>query len=164
MNKTIFKVATGISLLLMIATLANAQQSQPQNDIDYLETKMTRIADFQGDFLDFTKSQTRDTREYEAVERLLDNATQVYEYLYSLHRLLLVYDQISCKADKQPVARAIRSSIYRYNQNIDSLIKQANTSLSFTKIPAIATAGTQYKDDLRDIKAKLEAIKSNIGE
>lgn len=161
MNKSVLKTALCIAVLLVTATVASAQQSKQNADLDYIEVKQKRLNEYQRDFLDFSTSHKRDIEERGLLLQLAGVASTAQTYLDSIWNLVYINNNLSCKSDKAMVASLAEFQIKHYIKTLALEISTVNNNISFTKIPAVATSGTQLKDDLREIIAKLEAIKFN---
>lgn len=161
MNKSVLKTALCVAVLLITTTAASAQQSKSKADLEYIETKKKRLNEYQKDFLDFYSTHKRDLEERNLLLELAGVASNAHTYLDSIWNLIYIYNNLSCKPDKSMVASLAEFQIKDHIKMLALEISTVNNNISFTKIPAVATSGTQLKDDLREIITKLEAIKFN---
>ncbi len=161
MDKTILKITLCLAMSMMLAFAAYGQQSKPISDLDYIESKMKRLKDYRQDLMDVAKFHKNDLAEYGAVLGVYEAALNVDEYLNSSWSLVYIYSNLSCEIDRAMVASMAKLQIGTYVRKIGTEIGAINSNLSITKTAAIAIAGTRLKDELREIKDRLEAIKLN---
>ena len=145
-------------ILMLVPTQSFSQQPKRQAEVDFIQIKIKRFIDYQQDFLGFCESRRNDTTEYGIASDLNTVASQIYDYLDSTRTLLYIWDNLSCKPDREKVRWIILDQIRDYAKRIDISIKFVNSRLSFTRIPAMANSGTQMKEDLREIKTLFESI------
>ena len=146
------------TILFLCPTNSFSQQAKKQSSLDSLQAKMGRLVNYQNDFIDFAKSQHHDSLEYEVVTSFNVVSNEVFEYVSSTRTLLYIYENLSCDVDRTLAKTMIKKQLNGYLQMLDNDIKTVNIGLSDVKTPAIATSGTQLKEDLREIKMLLEQL------
>lgn len=165
MNKTILKITLCVVVHMMATVSTYAQQGkmiQPSKaslDMNFLEAKIKRITNHQNDFLDFVNPINGGFEGREQTLELFHAAFRFSEILDSVVNLLFIYNKLSCQSDKAIVASLANMLILQCAEKIESEITSINNGLSSIKKTAIVLSGTQFKEDLREIKDRLETIK-----
>lgn len=122
---------------------------------------MKRLKNYRQDFLDLAKPRNNEFGGAASAKELAEVTLRVDEYLNSTWTLVYIYSNLSCEPDKAMVRSVAKTQVSYYVKTIEIEVRMVNGSLSSTKTHAIAMSGTQLKDDLREIIARLEAIKFN---
>src|SRR5262249_54828445 len=99
--------------------------------------------------------------EYEIAFNLFNISSIESEYISNIQTMLNIHQQVSCRSDKDIVWLEVKRSRDYYLLLIDNDIKSINLDISTSKSPAIATSGTQLKDDLRDVKTFFQSLRSD---
>ena len=159
MNKTILKAALCVAALMMAALPVYAQQTKPDSDVDYIEAKMKRVWNHRRDLFEFAGSNKRDIVEVNIALELVEIADAAHDNLDIIKTFIFIRNKMSCKNDKDVVEAMAQLQIDYYALQMGPKIDLVNLNLSRTKVPAIAVTGTQLKDDLREIKDRLQSIK-----
>lgn len=161
MIKALLKNGFRAIALLIVATSVYAQQLQKVTDIDFIEIKAKRLFNHRSDFIDFINPENGSFVGRDETERLLATATNVYDRLSTLENMLYIHSKLTCRPDKAMVASFAKMEIQHSVGIIEIELKFINGYLTVIKSPAIVASGTQLRDDLREIKERLEAIKFN---
>ncbi len=159
-NKRGLKRAWFVVALVVLAVLS--AQSKPQSDADYLAAKARLFNNYAQDFLDFSKAHTNNIDEYEISLDLLVTAQAVADYLDATSTLLTVYDDISCDSDRVRVRPLIRTQLAAYAAQIGRNISRVNLNLSYTKIQGVAVTAGRMKEDMREVKDKLDSLRASL--
>jgi hypothetical protein len=145
--------------VISITMVSHAFAQQPkQSNQDFLQAKFQRFINYETDFNAFARGSNL---EWEIPIDLSNVAASASEYLLATQAFLQIYDQLSCEADRGKAWPLITQKLGYYAKQIDTSIKTVNRGLSYTKAPAVATSGTQMKEDLREVKAFFESIRPN---
>ena len=153
------QIALSIVLLFCISVQSSAQKIKSKLDpkLDIILEKAKRCANYSKDFIDFARSHVDDS-EFEGASKLSTLAGNTYDYISGAYTILQIYDLLSCEADRSKVKPLINIQINLYVSMIESAIVEINSNLAATKMPAIATSGIKFKEDLREVKSLLESI------
>lgn len=156
-----------ISLIVFIlpVTLSFSQPFTKQSDLDFLKKERDRFSNYAQEFLDIAESHPidlvnpvnpleRDT----TIQGLYYVASTVFDHLFASYMVLALYRGVSSKTDRAGMRPLIKEALNYYARQVDDEIKVVNLALSHTESPAIATFGTQMKEELREIKSRLKSI------
>jgi hypothetical protein len=98
----------------------------------------------------------------EEADFLEQTAFDIQERLYASNAMLRMYDNISCKADRAKVKTILKAQLDYSSWRLNEAITRTSGSLSFIKIPALATEGLRMKDDLRAAKDKMDNLSASL--
>jgi hypothetical protein len=121
-----------------------------------------RFQEYQGDFVDFAKSQRPFSQERETSDDLSAIAERIGDYLQSTTTLLEVYASVSREADRVRIQPIIKSQASEFAKKIETDLPLVNTKVANTKIPAVATTGDRMKQDMRDAKIFFDSVQSSF--
>lgn len=74
------------------------------------------------------------------------------DQILHVHNLLSIYSMLKDDGDKRRTKAVISICIKTVTDGIDLDIKRINLGLTYQKNPAVVTAATNLKDDLRALK------------
>ena len=97
-------------------------------------------------------------REFETTVFLENISASVGERLIALHFALRMFDSISCESDREKVKYIVKAQIDWSAELINYDRDRVAGMLPFVKIPSTARMGLRMKDDMREVKEKLDAI------
>lgn len=157
MTTPICRSLISITLAVVLSANAAAQQSKQSNQ-EFLQAKSRRFINYGTDFAAFARGSNL---EWEIPMDLGNIAASTGDFITAAQAFLDIYDQLSCQADRSKTWSVIKRNLDYYGKQIDNFVKTVNNGLSFTKAPAVATSGTQMKEDLRELKAFFESIQPN---
>lgn len=161
MSRIILKIILCIAVLFVAALPVYAQQAKLGADIEFIEKKITRMSNYAGDFLDFVNPQRGNFEGRVQTAELFHSAVRFDELLNSLATLLVIYNKLACQSDKVAISPLVESDVRGCAKKIGTTLASINDLLAAIKTPAIVVVGTQFKDDLRETRARLEAIRLN---
>lgn len=163
MNRRILCYGLALAGCLLSAPSRFASpQSKPRTSWQLLNTKVKLFNDYARDFIEFAKSQHRNTLEYEICFGLQNVAERAADHADSASTSLEIYGNVSCTSDRAKIQPVVRAQLSYYVKQLDSEVSEVNSDLSDTKIPAVATTGIRLKDDLRDLKAILNSLQASM--
>jgi hypothetical protein len=160
MNMPLF---LGRSLLIVLGIVfgssAVGRSSKPQSDVDFLAGQQKRFANYQHDFVDFSRTQTG-TIEFELLTDLGYVASVNAERTDSIRTLIEIYGATTCKPDQSMVQAHLKDQLDYYLKITDFDLRSINSDLANTRLPAISQTAINMKNDLRDLRTKFAAIKN----
>jgi hypothetical protein len=136
--------------------LAYAQTGQISDEIVVLKSGK-RFVEYAQDFIQFSRAGSTDEREL-AMD-LNKTASAASEYLNAVLTLLKIYDDLSCKEDRDRIRPVIEAELHFYSKNVELLIKEANLDIAQTRMPGVAAEGTRMRDDLRQAESTFDSTK-----
>jgi hypothetical protein len=98
----------------------------------------------------------------QAVEFLDATATRAEDRLDAAKTMLDMYDNISCKPDRDKVRLVLKEHLAMYSWLMDHEADRTAGFLQFAKVPAAAQLGLRMKDDMRAAKGKLDEIGTSL--
>lgn len=138
------------------------QTTDSRTNWQYLTEKMHLLRDYHKDFLAFARSLTNEGAEYEILNDLEAVADINEERLDTARILIHVYEDMSCKNDRLVVKDVLKEQLRHYVKLIDLDIDVVNDRLSRTTRPAVSQTAIRMKDDLRDVRAKLDTLRTSL--
>lgn len=134
--------------------------SQSRSDIRDLAAKKTALFKDSSDLTAMANSLQGD--EGAVVERLSTKHELTVMAIDATIGFYSVYEQMQCEADRATARAVLKNRLGLYSELIDGEADFVTRSLPMTKLPAIAQAGLQLRDDLRAAKGKLDAIAASL--
>jgi len=116
-----------------------------------------RFIEYSQDFIQFSRGTSAD--EGQVAMDLSTTASQAGDYLGAVLTLLTIYDDLSCKEDRDRIRPVIEAELRFYSKDMALLTKSANLSIGLIKMPGIAAEGTRMRDDLRQAESTFDSIK-----
>jgi len=152
-------LAHSVATLFLGAILVGSVSAQQprQSNSEFLRAKSRRFIDYQRDFLSFAR-ESKGGDDWAIPSNLHTAASTISEYLFATRSFLEIYDHLSCPSDRANARSILRREFAYYAKQIDGYVDTVNLGLSYTRAPAVATSGTQMKEDLRELKAFFEAV------
>jgi hypothetical protein len=149
-----------IMVFILPATSLFSESFTKQSDEDFLKKESDRFSNYAEDFTQFGKSQLSESNysEGETASRLLTVATLTNHYSHASWVLLAIYKRLCCNTDRANMKPVIKGELNFYAGQVGIYIDWVNNEISYTKVPAIAVSGTKMKEDMREIKSRLESI------
>jgi hypothetical protein len=135
---------------------ASAQSGRPTDQLTVAQSNK-RFINYQKDFLEFSRAGSAD--EGQVALDLSTTASQAADYLNAVLTLLTIYDDLSCKEDRDRIRSVIDAEVRFYSKNFELLTREANLDIAQTKMPGVAAEGTRMRDDLRQAKSTFDSIK-----
>ena len=147
-----------IPILTAIGGIPVAKQiEQPQLSELYLKEKQQVFIDYSKDFISFAKAHQAEGLEFQIPFDLATIADMNRERIGAAEVLLDIYENMTCEKDRVFVNSQLKQQFLYDVQGIDLDIKSVNVSLSHTTLPGVSQTAIRMKDDLREVRAKLDA-------
>jgi hypothetical protein len=137
-------------------------QSSPTPTLASLTPFQKRFTDYQQDFLQMSKAGPAPSVEYDIETDLANIAGQALDYIDSTTALVFIYENLSCENDKAMTRAIARPQISTYVKMVAALANEANTNLSYTKVPAVSTTAINMKADLRSLRDSLDSLQRSM--
>jgi hypothetical protein len=144
-------------IVCMVFAGGFAQTVEPDGMVVAKSNK--RFAEYSVDFIEFAKATSGDEIEYEVAMDLSSTASQTGDYLNEVLTLLNIYDDLSCKEDRDRVRPVIEAELRQFSKSVDLLTTATNVAIAHTKMPGVAAEGSRMRDDLRQAKSTFDSIK-----
>ena len=149
----------GTLLTVPLSNLGVAQT--PKDRLKALADLEHRFTYFEKDFLDFAAA-TNDGLEHElalnlnGIAQLIAQRTEAVEILYFL------YTNAHCDDDKLSVSNFLKIMVNEDAESMEVEIRGVDVNLAHTKIPAVSQTALNMKNEMRSLKANLEAISAEL--
>jgi hypothetical protein len=154
-----------VGALVGTSVAKEKQTAQPKSNGQYLYEIGKRFLDYEDDFLTFAKSHKDEEIEFEILSDLRAIADMNQERLdaaAALAALFNTYENMSCEKDRVFVKSHLIIQLLHDAKNLDFDVKSVNNDHSHTKLPAVAQTAARMKDDLRDVRAKFDALQASL--
>lgn len=158
----LFKRSILFTFGFILAASVLGRPTDSDSDVKFLTAKGQRLATYNRDFADFSKTQTDspNSLEYEILKDLEDVASANAERIDSIKTLVEIYKESSCKPDQLMVRFHLRDQLEYYLRLIDIDVNSINNDLPHTRLPAVSQTAISMKDDLREVRSRFETIKA----
>src|SRR6516165_5136604 len=135
--------ALGYNLIQFVLAPGWVDVDPVRNDLEKaIEAKGNRFMGYQRDLMDFARSNAGNG-EYQIANELYAIADWGNGVTDSVRALFMIYDNLSCEADRVLAGKVIKLQLKYYAGRLDIEFKATNSTLSLTRVPAIAASGTQ---------------------
>ncbi len=156
------KTVAALFIIALVVGVASAQ-SKPSGE-ESLYPKIQTFLNYQRDLNALVETQ-KNNYNFDELRHLINlqqEAVSTMTYLDAAQALLDVYDMVSCAPDRAKIRPMVKLQLSIYRRLMDSEMKQVNVVLSATHAQATAATATRMKDDMRDVKARFEAIEASL--
>jgi hypothetical protein len=154
------KTVAALFIIFLVAGVASAQ-SKPQWSAESLTPKIKILMNYERDMLEVAEAH-KGSPEFENAMNLVVAASTTGDYLDAARTLLRVYDNVSCDRDRARIQPLLKAQLSYYAKQTDVEIRRVNLALSYTNAQGIAATAVRMKDDMRDVKAKFEALEASL--
>jgi len=151
-----------IACWLFVALLSPTSNGQIDSNYDYFLAKQKRFNSFEKDFVSFAKAHMGDSLEYQIAEGFQVVAALSQERMNAARMLTDINDNLVCPADRELVRVHLRRLLDSDISLISLDIESMNNGLSYTRFPAISQTAIQMKDELREVKSRLETVRKSL--
>jgi hypothetical protein len=152
----------GVALLASSPVCLGGQNtdSQSQSDIRDLAAKKTALLKDSSDLT--AMAESLQGAEQETALRINDGTILAVAELDATIGFYSVYEKMQCEADRAIAKAALKNRLGLYSHVLNFEADHLTHYLPMTKLPAVAQAGLQLRDDLRAAKSKLDAIAASL--
>jgi len=140
-----------ITVVIIIISAINSQSKPTEhiNNWEKLSEQGQIYLTLAKDLMEMAKAHRGNSYEYEVSYVLFTAASEASDYIEAVSDLLFIYNMISNPADQKVLKLYINKRVNDYTLRFEFLIKQVNTSLSFSISSGVAATGIRLKDELR---------------
>ncbi len=150
-------VLGAVSLATLPKRISGQSGDSPQR---VLSAQVKTFSDYSKDFRALEGSLHGE--DLQAVEFLDGAAATAEDRLHAAKAMLDMYDNISCKPDRDRVRPILKEQLAMYSWLMDHEADRTAGFLQFAKVPAAAQLGLRMKDDMRAAKGKLDEIGASL--
>jgi hypothetical protein len=138
-----------VTIIIISAINSQSKSTESSNNLKKLSEQGSIYITLAKDLMEMARAHSGKDTEFQAVYLLSTAASEADDCIEAASDLLFIYDLISNPADRILVRLYINKRINDYASRFDFLIKQTNTSLSFSISSGVAATGIRLRDELR---------------
>jgi hypothetical protein len=156
--------AMGVVVLLTASAVGGQSESQSArsvNEQEIAEWRKTLFSD-SADLNKLASSVQNQSLEFSTVSGLSQKASAGAAVLDAAYWFFAIYDRMQCNPDREAAKQVLINRLGLYAHLLDLHADHVAGDLGYTRVPAIAQAGSRGKDDLRSAKAKLDEILATL--